>query len=115
MNWQESRGDTRAPGGGLGQMTNERFADLQTRHPQLAGKRLSEPGTNILATAFFMQDLLRQFGGNMKLALRAYNSGENGVDPNDPNATPAGTGDPTYVTKVVSMASRIDSGGDLPP
>jgi hypothetical protein len=114
MNWQESRGNSNAPGGGLGQMTPERFADLQAKHPELAGRSLSDPASNILATAFFMKDLMAQFGGSLPLALRAYNSGENGVNPNDPNATPAGTGDPTYVEKVISMSNTIASGGEVP-
>lgn len=34
--------------------------------------------------------------------LRAYNSGENGVDPNDLSSTPADTGNPKYVSQIAN-------------
>ncbi|MGZ3460594.1 MAG: lytic transglycosylase domain-containing protein, partial [Archangium sp.] len=84
-------------------------------HPELAGKNnLSDPETNILAGAFYMKDMNDQFG-NWDLALRAYNSGPNGVDRNNANAIPAGTGDATYVQKVKQFWSTIETGnGTLP-
>ena len=48
------------------------------------------------------------------LALRGYNSGENGVDPKNLRALPAGTGDPAYVDKVMSYWDIIEKGGQLP-
>jgi soluble lytic murein transglycosylase-like protein len=122
--WQESRGNIEAittNGGnglsdtGLMQVNPNTFGELQAKHPELQGKNLADPETNILAGAFYMKDMNEQFGGNWDLALRGYNSGPNGVDRNDPRALPAGTGDATYVDKVNSFWKTIESGnGTLP-
>ncbi|MGH8808414.1 MAG: transglycosylase SLT domain-containing protein [Noviherbaspirillum sp.] len=98
---------------GLMQINPNTFKELQEKHPELQGKDLSDPYTNILAAGYFMADLKDKFG-SWELALRAYNSGENGVDRNNPNATPAGTGDPTYIPKVMEFADTIKQGGELP-
>jgi soluble lytic murein transglycosylase-like protein len=74
---------------------------------------LADPATNLAAAALYLRDLHRQFG-SMSLALRAYNSGPNGVDRSNPRATPAGTGDPTCVDKVLDFSRTIASGGELP-
>ncbi|MCP3063889.1 transglycosylase SLT domain-containing protein [Myxococcus sp. K38C18041901] len=121
--WQESRGDLAAVttnGGnglkdtGLMQVNPNTFQELQAKHPELAGKDLSDPATNILAGACYMKDMKEQFGG-WDLALRAYNSGPNGVDKSNPDAIPAGTGDATYVRKVKDFMSTLASGeGSLP-
>jgi hypothetical protein len=47
---------------------------------------------------------------DLGLTLRAYNSGDNGVDPNDLSALPAGTGQPYYVTQVESNIQALQSG-----
>lgn len=121
--WQESRGDLGAAttnGGngltdtGLMQVNPNTFQELQSKHPELQGKNLADPETNILAGAFYMKDMKEQFG-SWDLALRAYNSGPNGVDRSNPNAIPAGTGDATYVEKVQKFAEIIATGnGTLP-
>jgi soluble lytic murein transglycosylase-like protein len=121
--WQESRGNlsaTSTNGGngmtdtGLMQMNPNTFKELQGKYPELQGKNLADPETNILAGAYYMKDMKAQFG-NWDLALRAYNSGPNGVDRSNPNAIPAGTGDATYVQKVKQFAATIASGqGTLP-
>ncbi|QRK10463.1 transglycosylase SLT domain-containing protein [Archangium violaceum] len=121
--WQESRGNLAAVstnGGngltdtGLMQVNPNTFQELQAKHPELQGKNLADPETNILAGAFYMKDMKEQFG-NWDLALRAYNSGPNGVDRNNPNAIPAGTGDATYVQKVKQFWNTIQTGnGTLP-
>ncbi|WP_224242416.1 lytic transglycosylase domain-containing protein [Hyalangium gracile] len=121
--WQESRGNLAAVstnGGngltdtGLMQVNPNTFKELQARHPELQGKDLSDPVTNILAGACYMKDMKEQFG-SWDLALRAYNSGPNGVDRSNPNAIPAGTGDATYVTKVKQFWDTISTGqGTLP-
>lgn len=122
MLWQESRGklDASSTNGGNGltdtglmQINPNTYSELQQKHPELQGKDLSDPETNILAAGYFMADLKDKFG-SWELALRAYNSGENGVDPGNPNATPAGTGDPTYIPKVMEFADIISQGGELP-
>lgn len=121
--WQESRGNLEAVstnGGngltdtGLMQVNPNTFGELQAKHPELQGKNLSDPETNILAGAFYMKDMKEQFGSD-ELALRAYNSGPNGVDRNNPDAIPAGTGDATYVQKVKSFMNTLATGqGTLP-
>ncbi|WP_240358907.1 lytic transglycosylase domain-containing protein [Myxococcus vastator] len=121
--WAESRGDVAATstnGGngltdtGLMQVNPNTFKELQSKHPELQGKSLSDPETNILAGACYMKDMKEQFG-SWDLALRAYNSGPNGVDKSNPHAIPAGTGDAKYVQKVNQFASTLASGqGALP-
>lgn len=97
--WQESKGIASTPGGGLMQLGPNEFQ-------QYGGGDISNPGDNIMAGAKYMKALSTQFGGNMEAALRAYNSGPNGVDINNLNSTPAGTGDPTYITKVMQAAQQ---------
>lgn len=97
--WQESKGIASTPGGGLMQLGPNEFQ-------QYGGGDISNPGDNIMAGAKYMKALSTQFGGNMEAALRAYNSGPNGVDVNNLNSTPAGTGDPTYITKVMQAAQQ---------
>ncbi|MBZ4336349.1 lytic transglycosylase domain-containing protein [Corallococcus sp. AS-1-12] len=121
--WQESRGNLEAVstnGGngltdtGLMQVNPNTYGELQAKHPELQGKDLSDPETNILAGAFYMKDMKEQFGSD-ELALRAYNSGPNGVDRSNPDAIPAGTGDATYVQKVKSFMNTLATGqGTLP-
>ncbi|NBD08208.1 lytic transglycosylase domain-containing protein [Corallococcus silvisoli] len=121
--WQESRGNLEAVttnGGngltdtGLMQVNPNTYQELQAKHPELQGKNLADPETNILAGAFYMKDMKEQFG-SVDLALRAYNSGPNGVDKSNPDAIPAGTGDATYVQKVKSFMNTLATGqGTLP-
>lgn len=121
--WQESRGNLDAVttnGGngltdtGLMQVNPNTYKELQSKYPELQGKDLADPETNILAGAYYMKDMKAQFGSD-ELALRAYNSGPNGVDKSNPDAIPAGTGDATYVQKVKSFMNTLATGqGTLP-
>jgi len=123
MIWQESRGNLGAAtinGGngltdtGLLQVNPNTYQDLQAKHPELQGMdNLSDPQTNIMAGAFYMKDLIAQFG-DIPTALRAYNSGPNGVDRDNLSSLPAGTGDATYVDKVSDFANRLATGVALP-
>jgi hypothetical protein len=119
--WQESRGDAGAtstnPGNGmtdvgLMQINPGTYADLQRKHPQLQGKSASDPATNILAASYLMSDLLKQYGGNVDAALRAYNSGS--VDLSNPNIAPGGIGDPNYVRSVNEIMSDLKTGQAIP-
>lgn len=96
--WQESRGKPNTPGGGLMQIQGEEFKSM-------GGGDINNAGDNIMAGAKYMQQMQEKYP-DIPLALRAYNSGPNGVDPNNANATPAGTGDPTYVDKVLKAAEE---------
>lgn len=120
--YQESRGQINAGStnqgtgltdAGLMQVDPATFEALRKEHPDL-GPNLSDPATNILAGAYYDEDMANKFGGSIPLMLRAYNSGPNGVDRNDPNAIPAGTGDPNYVKLVMEYADDIKSGKPLP-
>ena len=98
MIWQESKGRPETPNGGLMQIGPHEFEAY-------GSGSISNPGDNIMAGAMYMKELKAQFGST-EAALRAYNSGPNGVDPNDYRATPAGTGDPTYVDKVLQAGEK---------
>ncbi|UQY44699.1 lytic transglycosylase domain-containing protein [Mixta hanseatica] len=125
--WQESRGSLGAStvnGGnglqdsGLMQVNSNTFADLQRKNPDLLGPNANanNPQDNIMAGALYMKEQLNDFGGNMGAALRAYNSGPLNVNVNNLNdISKTGTGDATYVDKVMNFASIISSGqGQLP-
>lgn len=114
VNGGNGGGDT-----GLVQMNDNTFKELQTKHPDLAGKNKNDPETNILAGAYYLADMKTEmkekYGvDSWDIALRAYNSGPNGVDPNNLNALPAGTGTASYVDKITNYWSTIDNGGQLP-
>jgi len=123
MVWQESRGAIHAvslnSGNGLTDVgllqinPNTYATKIKAVHPELGDAR--DPANNIQAGAWYMLELKERFG-TWPLALRAYNSGENGVDTNNPDAIPAGTGDATYVVKVMKFWATLDEGkGQLPP
>lgn len=125
--WQESRGkaDAVTVNGGNGlsdsgvmQVNSNTFADLQSKNPQLPGPGASPSNASdsIMAGALYMKEQLGAFGGNMGAALRAYNSGPGNVNVNDlKDISKTGTGDATYVEKVMKFADTIASGnGTLP-
>jgi Transglycosylase SLT domain len=117
--WQESRGDAHAGStnvngltdSGLMQVNPNTFKELQQKHPQLQGMSLSDPATNIMAGACYMQDMAQQFGGDYNKALRAYNSGPDQVHA---DLSSVSVGDPDYVNTVMNFASIIQKGGALP-
>ncbi|MCJ2011297.1 lytic transglycosylase domain-containing protein [Methylobacterium sp. J-076] len=122
--WAESRGDigaTSTNGGngmtdtGLMQVNPGTFAGLQEIHPELRGRSLSDPETNIEAAGFLMHDLEQKFGSK-DLALRAYNSGDDAVDLKSGNANTItnGLGDPNYVMNVNAFYAALLNGQALP-
>ena len=125
--WQESRGSLGAStvnGGnglqdsGLMQVNSNTFADLQRKNPDLLGPNANpnNPADNIMSGALYMKEQLNAFDGNMGAALRAYNSGPLNVNVNNlSDISKTGTGDATYVDKVMNFSSIISSGqGQLP-
>lgn len=125
--WQESRGSLGAStvnGGnglqdiGLMQVNSNTFADLQRKNPDLLGPDAdpNRPRDNIMAGALYMKEQLNAFDGNMGAAMRAYNSGPNNVNLNDlSDISKIGTGDATYVDKVLNFTNIIKIGqGELP-
>lgn len=125
--WQESRGNLGAAtvnGGnglqdaGLMQVNSNTFADLQSKNPDLLGANASPNNAhdNIMAGALYMKEQLGAFDGSMGAALRAYNSGPNNVNTSDlSDISKTGTGDATYVDKVMDFANTIATGkGTLP-
>lgn len=125
--WQESRGKidaTTVNGGnglsdsGLMQVNSNTFADLQSRYPHLLGADASpsNPKDSIMAGALYLKEQRQAFGGDLGAGLRAYNSGPGNVNVNDlTDISKTGTGDATYVGKVLNFADIISSGkGTLP-
>ena len=125
--WQESRGKidaTTVNGGnglsdsGLMQVNSNTFADLQSRYPHLLGSDASpaNPKDSIMAGALYLKEQRQAFGGDLGAGLRAYNSGPGNVNVNDlTDISKTGTGDATYVGKVLNFADIISSGkGTLP-
>lgn len=125
--WQESRGKidaTTVNGGnglsdsGLMQVNSNTFAELQSKYPNLLGPGASpsNPKDSIMAGALYMKEQKAAFGGDIGAALRAYNSGPGNVNVNDlTDISKTGTGDATYVGKVLNFADIISSGkGTLP-
>jgi len=101
--WNESRGNINVAatdGGsdqGLMQIDNSTYdAEVAGQNGLPHGTTPTAPAQNILAGATYLGFLKKKFG-TWDLALRAYNSGENGVDKNNPDACPAGTGVPQYI------------------
>ena len=120
--WQESRGNITAGSinGGTGltdsgmmQMDPATLQALKQEYPQLNQYDMNTAQGQIMAAAYYDKDMHKKFG-NIPDMLRAYNSGPNGVSPGNPNATPSGTGDPTYVSKVLQFAQDIQNGTPLP-
>jgi hypothetical protein len=97
MIWTESKGQPARPGGGLMQLGGKEFQ-------KYGGGDINNSADNIMAGAMYMKDLKHKFGST-EAALRGYNSGpDSGVDLNNLRATPAGTGDPAYIDKVLDAA-----------
>ncbi|MCX2561993.1 lytic transglycosylase domain-containing protein [Acetobacter farinalis] len=120
--WDESRGQAGAAttnggngltDGGLMQLNPATFQQLQHEHPDLQGKSLSDPATNIEAGADLLADEHAKYG-SWDLAERAYNSGEGSVDTANANITTTGLGDPDYIKKVDTNLQAIDNGTALP-
>lgn len=117
--WAESRAQVDVAGGGLTQMGEPEFQRMKAAHPQIVGS-LSDAGANVMSAAFYlleMRELMQQQykRNELGIVLRAYNSGSNGVDPNNLSRLPAGTGDAQYVTRVTQFAQIVATGkGSLP-
>jgi len=120
--WQESGGNVNVSatdGGsdqGLMQIDNNTYSkEIAGQHglPQ-SGTTPTDPANNIMAGATYMAMMKKKFG-TWDLALRGYNSGENGVDIHNANARPAGTGDPNYVIYVNQHIKALENGTSLAP
>jgi murein DD-endopeptidase MepM/ murein hydrolase activator NlpD len=70
---------------------------------------------DIMLGVSYLRDMYDTVGDrNWGITLRAYNSGPYGVDKTNLRATPASTGDPAYVDKVLHFWSDITQGKDPP-
>jgi hypothetical protein len=125
MMWAESRGDSSAStvnGGngqsdsGLMQVNSATAAEVQSKHSEKFNDSMTADEKNIMTGALYLKDQHEAFGGNMDAALRAYNSGANTVNRDDPSdISKTGLGDPNYVANVNNFAEIIGSGkGQLP-
>jgi hypothetical protein len=117
--WQESGGNvnvTATDGGsdaGLMQIDNTTYdSAVGGKHGLPHGKTPTDPANNIMAGAEYLAQMKKKFG-TWDLAMRAYNSGENGVDRSNPNARPAGTGDPNYIISVRDHMKNLAAGTPL--
>jgi hypothetical protein len=113
--WQESGGNPDVGGGAQGLMQidpNSYNASVAGKHGLPSGSVPRDPDGNIMAGAEFLGQMKQKFG-SWDLALRGYNSGENGVDRNNPNSIPAGTGDPNYITHVNDHIKNLEAGTPL--
>ncbi len=125
MMWAESRGNSAAStvnGGngqsdsGLMQVNSATAAEVQSKHPEHFNENMTADEKNIMTGALYLKDQREAFGGDMNSALRAYNSGANTVNRDDPSdVSKTGLGDPNYVANVNNFAEIIGSGkGQLP-
>ncbi len=120
--WAESRGqlgqDTTNVNGktdaGVMQVNADTFAALKRDNPkELGNADVNNAHDNIMAGALYMRDQKATFG-DWNSALRAYNSGPDKVNKDNP-ADAGGVGDPKYVENVMNFAKIIESGqGQLP-
>jgi len=83
--------------------------ELQPKY-HLSGDNINDPQINIMAGAFHLKENIAQFG-SIPVALRAYNSGPNGVDRNNLSALPSGTGTANYVDSVMQNYNLVKGGG----
>jgi len=114
--WNESRGNVNVSATDGGSDQGLMQIDNTTYDSEVAGKNGLPHGTtptnkdqNIMAGATYLAALKQKFG-TWDLALRAYNSGENGVDKSNPDATPAGTGIGPYVQYARSHIQDLENG-----
>ena len=123
MIWEESKGDPEAMsvnggnGGsdiGLMQVNEKTFAAMKEKHPDLITGTADNPKDNIMAGALYLAEQQEKFGGDWDLALRAYNSGPESVDINNPDVSTTGEGTAEYVNRVNSYRDLITQGADLP-
>ncbi|CAF1282168.1 unnamed protein product [Rotaria sp. Silwood1] len=100
---------------GVMQVNEHTGAELQRKYPhRFVG--LSGTAKEIMLGASYLKDMYDTIADrDWGITLRAYNSGPNGVDKNNLRAKPAGTGDSTYVDKVLRFWVDISQGNPLPP
>lgn len=114
--WKESGGNIGAAGGDPGLMQidpNTYSSEIAGKNGLPAGSTPTDPANNIMAGATYI-GMMKQKFGTWDLALRGYNSGENGVDVNDPNARPKGGGDAQYVILLKQYVKDLETGAKLP-
>ncbi|MBK4214329.1 transglycosylase SLT domain-containing protein [Paracoccus caeni] len=123
MIWEESKGDPEAISNnagngksdiGLMQINEDTFAEMKAKHPDLIKGDINDPESNIMAGALYLAEKKEEFGGDMDLALRAYNSGSESVDPANPDVSTTGLGTESYVDRVNYYHDLIKQGQDLP-
>ncbi|CAF1149561.1 unnamed protein product [Rotaria sordida] len=100
---------------GVMQVNEYTGAELQQQYPhRFVGLYGTEK--EIMLGASYLKQMYDTFADHdWGITLRAYNSGPNGVDKNNLRAKPAGTGDSTYVDKVLHFWVDISQGNPLPP
>lgn len=122
--YQESDGNinvnsTANPNGGsdsgVMQVNQHTANELRKKYPdRFIG--ISGLAKDIMLGSSYLRDMYDTVGEGYSwpIALRAYNSGPYGVDKNDLRALPKGTGDRTYVDKVLRIWRDISTGNNPP-
>ena len=123
--FQESSGNldvnsTVNPGGmgldsGVMQVNEQTAKELEQKFPgRFVG--LDRLGREILLGASYLKEMFDTVADHRwDVALRAYNSGPYGINKDNLRDRPLGTGDATYVDKVLHFWSDISRGHPLPP
>lgn len=101
-----------SPKGAVGLMqlipeTAERFG-VRPQGKQSVSERLTDPRTNIQAGSRYLSWLINYFGGDLRLALAAYNAGEGAV-------LKAGRRIPNYPETIAYVRKVTDLHGSLKP
>lgn len=99
---------------GLMQVNQYTAAELEGKYPdRFAG--IDGAAKNVMLGASYLRDMFNTVADrNWGIALRAYNSGPNGVDKSNLHTLPTGIGDRNYVDRVFRFWSDISAGRDPP-
>ena len=103
--WQESRWNPSAisPKGAIG------LAQLMPATARNLGVNPADPVANLNGGARYLRQLLNQFGGDVEMALAAYNAGPGRV--RSSGGVPAITETRNYVASIVRRVSSLSTGG----
>ena len=103
--WQESRWNASAisPKGAIG------LAQLMPATARNLGVNPADPVANLNGGARYLRQLLNQFGGDVEMALAAYNAGPGRV--RSSGGVPAITETRNYVASIVRRVSSLSTGG----
>ncbi len=103
---------TEESGGNAGAVSSTGAIGLMQLEPGTAqvlgipSSQLSDPRENLIAGCLYLRDMLNMFGGNLSLALSAYNAGPGAVQANGNQVVPATQGYVNNVEALYAMYSQ---------